>query len=130
MAKPIYKSADSETSLYRMLPSLNLLLLDPKFQIMLRAQSRTSIVRATRIVLNTLKSEIEAGLHSTSSLSICLESIANAVQEELEKKTVYSLRPVINATGVILHTNLGRAPLSQSAIDNIAEVAKGYCNLE
>ena len=130
MAKPIYKSADSETSLYRMLPSLNLLLLDPKFQIMLRAQSRTSIVRAARIVLNTLKSEIEAGLHSTSSLSIRLESIANAVQEELEKKTVYSLRPVINATGVILHTNLGRAPLSQSAIDNIAEVAKGYCNLE
>ena len=40
------------------------------------------------------------------------------------------MRPVINATGVILHTNLGSAPLSQAAIDNIAEVARGYCNLE
>ena len=42
----------------------------------------------------------------------------------------YSLQPVINATGVILHTNLGRAPLSHSALDHIVEVAKGYCNLE
>jgi L-seryl-tRNA(Ser) seleniumtransferase len=41
-----------------------------------------------------------------------------------------SLQPVINATGVILHTNLGRAPLSQSTIKSIQEVAKGYSNLE
>ena len=52
------------------------------------------------------------------------------MRAELEKHERCSLRPVINATGVILHTNLGRAPLSQAAIDNIAEVARGYCNLE
>jgi L-seryl-tRNA(Ser) seleniumtransferase len=131
MAKPIYKSAASETSiLYRMLPSLNLLLLDSRFEDILRTRSRTSIVRATRVLLNTLKSEIEAGQHSASSLSIRLESMAELVQSEIDKQAYYSLRPVINATGVILHTNLGRAPLSQSAIENIAEVAKGYCNLE
>ena len=42
----------------------------------------------------------------------------------------YSLRPVINATGVILHTNLGRAPLSEAALQHVAEISRGYSNLE
>ena len=45
-------------------------------------------------------------------------------------KTTFSLRPVINATGVPLHTNLGRAPLAAEAVDTMAAVARGYCNLE
>ncbi len=131
MAKPVEKSAASEApSLYRMLPSLNFLLLNHEFENMLRTRSRTSVVHAARIVLNTLKSEIEEGRYRASSLSFRLKSIADLVQAELEKQACYSLRPVINATGVILHTNLGRAPLSQSAVENIAEVARGYCNLE
>lgn len=131
MAKPIDKSAASEApSLYRMLPSLSLLLLNPEFEKMLQTRSRTSVVRATRTVLNMLKSEIEAGELSADSLSLKLQALADLVRAELEKESRYSLRPVVNATGVLLHTNLGRAPLSQSAIDNIAEVARGYCNLE
>lgn len=46
------------------------------------------------------------------------------------EKTTFSLRPVINATGVPLHTNLGRAPLAAEAVDTMAAVARGYCNLE
>ncbi|HHV34379.1 MAG TPA: L-seryl-tRNA(Sec) selenium transferase, partial [Syntrophomonadaceae bacterium] len=41
-----------------------------------------------------------------------------------------SLRPVINASGVVLHTNLGRAPLSDAACEAVLNVARGYCNLE
>ena len=41
-----------------------------------------------------------------------------------------TLRPVINATGILLHTGLGRAPLAEEAIAAVAEVARGYCNLE
>ena len=41
-----------------------------------------------------------------------------------------SLRPVINATGVVIHTNLGRAPLAEPAIERIASIARGYSNLE
>jgi L-seryl-tRNA(Ser) seleniumtransferase len=51
-------------------------------------------------------------------------------QAEVERIKGQRLRPVINATGVILHTNLGRAPLSRAAIDAVAEVARGYSNLE
>src|SRR5258708_30050824 len=53
-----------------------------------------------------------------------------AVARHLSRAMEFSLKPVINATGVILHTNLGRAPLAESAIRRIAEVAAGYSNLE
>ena len=52
------------------------------------------------------------------------------MEQKLQQSLAYSLRPVINATGVILHTNLGRAPLSRAALEHAAEVAQGYSNLE
>ena len=63
---------------------------------------------------------------SGSDRSICHRLIEQRLSESLG----YSLRPVINATGVILHTNLGRAPLSQAALQHVAEIAQGYSNLE
>ena len=56
-------------------------------------------------------------------------SLANRSREILEARRP-SLRPVINATGILLHTGLGRAPLAEEAIAAVAEVARGYCNLE
>jgi L-seryl-tRNA(Ser) seleniumtransferase len=52
------------------------------------------------------------------------------VEQRLRQSLAFSLRPVINATGVILHTNLGRAPLSRAALEHMAEVSQGYSNLE
>src|SRR6185436_12736861 len=56
--------------------------------------------------------------------------IAGEVASRLHQALKPSLRRVINATGVVLHTNLGRAPLPASAIDGLREVATGYSNLE
>jgi L-seryl-tRNA(Ser) seleniumtransferase len=53
-----------------------------------------------------------------------------AIRSELRRALRHSLRPVINATGVILHTNLGRAPLGETALDHIRKVAGAYSNLE
>ncbi|MDF1506397.1 L-seryl-tRNA(Sec) selenium transferase, partial [Roseisolibacter sp. H3M3-2] len=53
-----------------------------------------------------------------------------AAAEALEARLRPSLRPVLNATGVVLHTNLGRAPLAESALDAVRAVAEGYANLE
>jgi L-seryl-tRNA(Ser) seleniumtransferase len=58
------------------------------------------------------------------------DEIVAACVDELRRRRTNLLRPVINATGVILHTNLGRAPLSRAAIDAIVAVASGYSNLE
>jgi len=58
------------------------------------------------------------------------EEIVAMCVDALDRRRGLALRPVINATGVVLHTNLGRAPLSQDAIDAVATVARGYSNLE
>ena len=68
-------------------------------------------------------SEIAAGHLDEDKLRLALTGIHAAIRNELSRSLKYSLRPVINATGVILHTNLGRAPLAASAIEHIRETA-------
>jgi L-seryl-tRNA(Ser) seleniumtransferase len=58
------------------------------------------------------------------------ESIVASVAGRLEELAAQALAPVINATGIIVHTNLGRAPLAPEALDAVAEIARGYSNLE
>ncbi len=70
--------------------------------------------------------EVRARLLSGSSEAFSPADLARAVAELSRPE----LRRVLNATGVILHTNLGRAPLAEAAIARVAEVARGYCNLE
>ena len=124
-------TSDSESrSLYSMLPSVNDLLLDPRFSAMVQAESHNTIVRSTRAVLSRVKRDIAEGQHTTASLDHCLAGLHLAVAAEIDRNKRYSLRRVINATGVILHTNLGRAPLSVSALEHLVETAAGYSNLE
>jgi L-seryl-tRNA(Ser) seleniumtransferase len=117
-------------SLYSLLPSLNNLLLSPGFAAILRAESRSTVVRATRAVLLRIRQEITAGQQTHASLNSRVAGLPTEVADEMARNTRYSLRPVINATGVILHTNLGRAPLSVSALEHMVEIAAGYSNLE
>jgi L-seryl-tRNA(Ser) seleniumtransferase len=117
-------------SLYRLLPSISDLLLTPQFAIMIESHSHDAVVGASRIVLHRVKVEITAGEHTHPSLTQRLSCLAVDVTAELVQSSGYSLKRVINATGVVLHTNLGRSPLSQAALDHMVEVAKGYSNLE
>ena len=82
-----------------------------------------------RVVLDAVRSAVDAarsagGAHRTEQQWV--ESITSAVRHSTQS----SLRRVINATGVVLHTNLGRAPLADAAIRAIEEVAEGFSNLE
>ena len=117
-------------SLYSLLPSLNDLLLSPHFAVMLKLESHSTVVRSTRAVLFNIRQEIAEGQHTPASLNSRLAGLHLAVTHEISQNKRYSLRRVINATGVILHTNLGRAPLSGSALSHIVEIAAGYSNLE
>ena len=117
-------------SLYSLLPSLNDLLLTPQFAAILHLESHGTVVRSTRTVLFSIRQEIAEGLHTTASLNSCLAGLHLAVVHEISQSKRYSLRRIINATGVILHTNLGRAPLSASALSHVVEIAAGYSNLE
>ena len=66
----------------------------------------------------------------TISSNKMLQKIKKDITEELLSEEEQNLKPVINATGIVIHTNLGRAPLSDPACNSLLEVAKGYSNLE
>jgi len=85
---------------------------------------------AARAILSSLRSEIEAGNLDSKTLELAVEQIDAAVDRQVRRDLRYSLRSVINATGVILHTNLGRAPLSNAILDHIAGTSLSYSNLE
>jgi L-seryl-tRNA(Ser) seleniumtransferase len=116
--------------LFRTLPSVNEVLLIPACCSLLDSHSRGAVLRAAREALAIMRSEISAGLHSESSLKQSITQLPGEIANCLAASAPYSLRPVINATGVILHTNLGRAPLSGGALRHVVEVAQDYCNLE
>jgi L-seryl-tRNA(Ser) seleniumtransferase len=130
------KSSENTTSdpeaqkLYSLLPSLNDLLLAPPFAAILQIESHSTVVRSMRAVLLRVRQEIAEGQHTHASLLNRLAVLHLAVASEIRQNKRYSLRRVINATGVILHTNLGRAPLSASALEHMVEIAAGYSNLE
>ena len=89
-----------------------------------------AVTDAARSVLARLREEISSEHLDESALRIALNGMGAAIEKELQGTLGYSLRPVINATGVILHTNLGRAPLSETAFTHIQEVAGEFSNLE
>jgi L-seryl-tRNA(Ser) seleniumtransferase len=87
---------------------------------------RHLMVECTRRVLQRLRDRIVAG--SVSSFS--LAALEQEIISEAETAAQFSLRPVINASGVLLHTNLGRAPLAREAVEHLEEVSIRYSNLE
>jgi len=107
----------------RNLPSIDRLLQVSSENI--EAYGRPLTLKALRFVLNEIR-----GKKISDSIIPSIEEIISCSKEVIEKWSQPTLIPVINATGVILHTNLGRAPLSKSAISAIENISKGYSNLE
>jgi L-seryl-tRNA(Ser) seleniumtransferase len=89
--------------------------------------ARWTLRKAVRSVLERQRDELLAGKREKADDPKTMEW---EILKEIERLQRKSLRPVINATGVIVHTNLGRAPLPEEALDALREVAKGYSNLE
>jgi L-seryl-tRNA(Ser) seleniumtransferase len=125
---PVKTVVSSE--LFRKLPSVDDVIRVPAVTALAASYGHDSVVDAARAVLGRLRQEITSGLLDESALAHAVSGLAEAVEKQLRQSLSYSLRPVINATGVILHTNLGRAPLSDAAIEHIRETAAGYSNLE
>jgi len=114
------------TGLLRQIPAVNDVLNRTALRELEARVGRRLALESTRRVLKRLRDRIVAGSISTVSLAALEEEIVS----EAEAAARLSLRPVINASGVILHTNLGRAPLPPQAIQHLAAVATRYSNLE
>jgi len=124
MAAPVHPS------LLRKLPPVDEVLRMASVVTLVTQEGRTAVTDAIRLVLARLREAIVAGQVDDSQLALALAGLGSAIERQLSRSLQYSLRPVINATGVILHTNLGRAPLSTEALDHARQSARAYSNLE
>ncbi len=120
----------TQAQLFRKLPAIDELLRDPEVVALVSREGQPLVADAARAVLDELRNEIAAGRMDEAGLELALAGIPAAVERRLRQSLSFSLRPVINAIGVILHTNLGRAPLAVAAIEHIRETAATYSNLE
>jgi L-seryl-tRNA(Ser) seleniumtransferase len=122
--------ATPKAALFRKLPSADELLRQPDVEALVASEGHAAVAESVRVVLASLRREIAEGRLDEESLALALGGLSQAVERQLRQSLRYSLRPLINATGVILHTNLGRAPLAASVLDHICETAPTYSNLE
>jgi L-seryl-tRNA(Ser) seleniumtransferase len=111
----------------RSLPQVQRLLEMPAATSLCAEFGRAAVTQALRDALQEVREQIGAGLLAGAPDADAL--IARCVPN-LAARRRRGLRRTINATGIVLHTNLGRAPLAPEAIAAVAEVAAGYCNLE
>jgi L-seryl-tRNA(Ser) seleniumtransferase len=113
----------------RRLPSIDALLKRETLQPLIAAQGREAVRDGLRAVLDELRAELKTQSTNSNAEELTTEVERRVVHRFAERQQTLTQR-VINATGVVLHTNLGRAPLSQNAIAAITQTARGYCNLE
>jgi L-seryl-tRNA(Ser) seleniumtransferase len=118
------------TELYKKLPSVDEVIRRETLSALISREGQVAVIDAVRAVLSSLRSEIDAGRLDAESIELALTDLNAAVERQLRRSLRFSLRPVINATGVVLHTNLGRAPLPAAALDHISDAALSYSNLE
>jgi L-seryl-tRNA(Ser) seleniumtransferase len=133
-------SAANKSALFQKLPSTDELLRQPNMQALVEREGHSAVAESIRVVLANLRQEIASGRIADGqiagtqlnekSLDLALGGLSAAVERQLRQSLSYSLRPLVNATGVILHTNLGRAPLAPSALDHARATASAYSNLE
>lgn len=112
--------------LLRRIPAVDDLLSRDALRSLEKRVGHRLLVEATRHVIQGLRNRLSSGALSDVSVEMIEKEIIAATESSAE----FSLRPVINATGVILHTNLGRAPLAPKAIEHLVETAACYSNLE
>src|SRR5229473_5094147 len=99
-------------------------------QALTEREGHSAVAESIRVVLARVRQEIASGELDEKSLDLALGGLSAAIERQLRQSLSYSLRPLINATGVILHTNLGRAPLAAAALDHARATASAYSNLE
>lgn len=123
---------DSGTKLQcRQLPSVDELLQEPSIRETARTLPRWAVVNAIREALERRRRLIARGHAETAQVDLLSRAVLVAeVQRVALRLNRPALRRLINATGVVIHTNLGRAPLAEVGIERMVEVARGYSNLE
>ena len=114
--------------LYRSIPKVDVILAREDIQRLIQNYSRTTVMEAIREEMDALRAYI--GENEEAQAHKRMEMLPELIKIRVEKKHTPNMRMVINATGTILHTNLGRAPISQEHMARLADIVTGYSNLE
>ncbi len=121
---------DKKQTLYRKIPAVDRLLISPMLSEASITYPRNLILKAVSQVLDELRARIQKGQVTEEDSELNIESISKQVMERLGLLSRPSLRPLINATGVVIHTNLGRSILPEKVIKKFRSIGGGYSNLE
>lgn len=119
-----------QQSLLRNLPGIDHILLLTKSDIFFDQIPKSVLVSSIQAVVDQMRSRILKDRGKISDIDICDDSIMEKVRVSVNLAMAPNLKSVINATGVVVHTNLGRSVLADDAIQNMAEIAGSYSNLE
>ncbi|HVY67270.1 MAG TPA: L-seryl-tRNA(Sec) selenium transferase, partial [Gammaproteobacteria bacterium] len=114
--------------LLRRLPGVDTWLSSPQGTVLCAEYSREEVLAVMRAHLARLRERLKNAGGELPDLTG--DTYTSLLRAELLERRASSLKPVINATGIVIHTNLGRAPLADEAVDAVAAVARGYSNLE
>lgn len=119
----------NKNTLYRSIPKVDILLEDERVQSLIASYSRDTVMEAIRKEMERLRAFI-AESDDEAQAKEQIASLYTHVVERVEAMHEPNMKMVINATGTVLHTNLGRAPIGEKHMAKIAALATGYCNLE
>ena len=120
----------SNSQLLRRLPSVERLLDREGFRALEKEYGRGELLAVTRSALAELRQAVREERLDEAGLDTALASMESSVKSKLTGATTASLVPLVNATGIIVHTNLGRAPLSPGAVAALSQIAGSFSNLE
>ena len=118
---------ENRQSLLRGLPKIDELLLDEQLVFFMESTPRAVVVDTAREIIDDLRKDILSGEKDEIPDR---DEIVSEICERITGKKKHNLRTLINATGVVLHTNLGRANLCRAAVESVLSVADSYSNLE
>lgn len=112
----------------RKIPSVNQLLESPPLKSLVESANHNAVVTSIRSALDQLRVQVQSRAEDINVPTP--HELAQKIADWIKQEEKPRLRPVINATGVILHTGLGRAPLAKEAIEEITSIAEGYASVE
>ena len=123
-------TSKARKDLFKLIPSVDRLINSPEFETTLNQYPRGLVLKAIHQVLDQVREKILEGEPYPDPSELTLVRIAARISDRLDILALPNLRTVINATGIIVHTNLGRSLLADRVINRFKAIAGGYSNLE
>src|SRR6185503_10625726 len=123
-------SNNQKAAAMQAIPSIDQLLRMPDLARLRKSVGLPHLRTIAREVVDELREQLQANGLNDATRAALMGQAVKEIQSRCEHESLSALRRVINATGVIVHTNLGRAPLSEAARKAVLEEAAGYCTLE